>query len=121
MNIDTKNIQDPNIFGELLRHTFFTKEGYGCYSNFNVESNFVRNPLPHDYYEYLGFYLADDAEDYDIYFYQDRDNPKICLAYYWDGDGTLVVSDGERIAVNDDCKKDYYWKFYAPKKEIFVK
>jgi hypothetical protein len=111
MNLNTNNIQDPSLFGELLRHLFFTKDGYGCYSNFKVESNFVRNPLPNEHYKYLGFDCSDDAEGYNIHFYQDRDNPKVCFSYYWDGDGTLVVSDGERVAVNNDCKKDYVWKF----------
>ncbi len=36
----------------------------------------------------------------------------IIIAWHWDGgDGTLVVFDGKRIAINNDCKKDSGWKW----------
>lgn len=107
MNIsfDTTKIQDPNKFGELLREYFFTKEGIGCYSNFEVEPFMFQGEPPASIKEFFG-----DCENA-IHFYISRDNQSLWLAWTWDGDGTLIVSDGERIAENHDCKKGYGWRF----------
>ena len=108
MNINTNLIKDPNLFGELLRYYFFTKdEGYGCYENFKVESFMTEGVFPK---EPINKYFGEHWEN-KIYFYADQTNLNIWLAYSWDGDGTLIVSDGNRVAINDDCKKSYNWEW----------
>ena len=34
---------------------------------------------------------------------------KIHLGWYWEGDGTLIFIEGDKMAINTDCKCDYYW------------
>lgn len=107
ISFDTTQIKDPNRFGELLREYFFTKDkGYGCYQNFELEPFMVKGAVTP--------YIASFFEGYDgtIHFYAAKNNLNLWLAWQWDGDGTLIVCDGERIAVNDDCKKNYNWRFY---------
>jgi hypothetical protein len=33
------------------------------------------------------------------------------VAWFWDGDGTLVVGYNGRFAINDDCKKAANWEW----------
>ena len=106
ISFDTSKIKDANKFGELLREYFFTKDkGRGCYENFELEPFMVRGEVTPYVQEFFG------NCDSTVYFYANQDNLHVWYAYMWDGDGTLIVSDGERIAVNHDCKKDYRWKF----------
>lgn len=106
ISFDTTQIKDPNKFGELLREYFFTKnKGYGCYENFEVEPFMILGPVTPYIKEFFG-----DC-DSPIRFYASQNNLNLWLAWQWDGDGTLVVCDGERIAVNGDCKKNYNWKW----------
>jgi hypothetical protein len=118
---NTSNIQDPNIFGELLREAIFTKKKdkqgykqYGCYDNFEVEKDFIapdaksRNDLLKQFESELG---EDGVQC--AYLYVHKDNPAIFVIWYWDGDGMLIVSDGEREACNDDCKKSHNWEFLS--------
>lgn len=42
-------------------------------------------------------------------FYREKE---LVVSWYWEGDGTLLFFDcitGNGV-VNDDCKKDHYWK-----------
>lgn len=116
ITIDTsKDLLDANSFGEFFRRYFFTKnEGRGCYANFNLEP-FMRScevsEWPKDLYKLLGFFEAEDMKEFDVRVYRHKINPECFCAWYWDGDGTLLVSDGTKMARNDDCKKDYTWKF----------
>jgi len=105
ITIDTENINAANEFGETLRKYFFTKnKGYGCYENFEVEPFLRADYLTESQIEaYFG-----DIESKCYYF---RGMNHEWMAYNWDGDGTLVVSDGKRIAINHDCKKSYNWNF----------
>jgi len=111
ISIDTTKITDPDKFGELLREYFFVKNrGLGCYQNFELEPFMVPGVVTPYIKEFFG-----DPETWDanakIYFYAVRDNLNIWCAYKWDGDGTLIVCDGARIAENHDCKKNYKWRF----------
>jgi hypothetical protein len=106
VSTDTSEIKDPNKFGELLREYFFTKDkGRGCYQNFELEPFMIKGAVT----PYVQSFFGDC--DSTIHFYATRDNLNIWCAYQWDGDGSLIVCDGERIAVNHDCKKDYNWRF----------
>lgn len=107
ISIDTTKIKDPNKFGELLREYFFTKnKGLGCYENFEVEPFMIRGTVTPFVDEFFG-----DNWESPICFYAAMNNLNLWCAYSWDGDGTLIVCDGERIAENHDCKKSYNWTF----------
>jgi hypothetical protein len=100
ISTDTLKIKDANKFGELLREYFFTKDkGRGCYENFELEPFMVRGEVA----PYIQSLFGDC--DSTVHFYANRNNLNQWCAYMWDGDGTLIVSDGERVAVNGDCKK----------------
>lgn len=106
ITIDTKDMT-ADEFGEFFRNYFFTKgKGFGCYANFEVEPFMMETALsPQKVREHFG------EIDSKPYYFVQRDNLSIWMAYHWDGDGTLVVSDGERICINNDCKKSYGWEF----------
>jgi len=51
-----------------------------------------------------------EAIAYDRFYYSKKLD--LYLAWHWDGDGTLIFIDkNNKIVVNTDCKKDYYWNF----------
>ncbi len=105
ITLDTATITCPNKFGELLREQFFTKDGYGCYQNFTLIPEFVLVNNKHAWRELL------DGETIEYITYHHKDNPKIFVGWYWDGDGTLVIGDGDRIVINTDCKKSNRWEW----------
>lgn len=134
MPIDTHSISNANVFGELLRQFAF-KEETGCYSCFDLEDGFVKvSPdsesgvailtalelTSDDLTENLT-YATTPREQAEISarFYEDLDkavanlwsNGTVHLGWVWDGDGTLVVIEGGRAAINTDCKKDYTWEW----------
>ena len=118
---ETSSIVDVNTFGETLRKYFFLphKEygvyGLGCYSTFDLTENF--KALDHTTDEFISMataYFPEAMTDWDkdgIHIYQDKDNHLIFVMWRWDGDGTLIVSDGDRVAINSDCKKCHGWQF----------
>ena len=109
ISTDTTKIKDADKFGELLRECFFTKDkGRGCYENFELEPFMIQGVVTPYIQSLFGDPLTWDAK---IYFFALKDNLNIWCAYSWDGDGTLIVSDGTRIAENSDCKKDYNWRW----------
>lgn len=125
--IDTTNTKDADQFGEILREYAF-KERFGCYTTFEVEDEFIEvsksTELGIKLLELLGFnndsYNSaikrkdERTEDMCINIRDNShmfSNGQIHLAWHWDGDGHLVFIEGERIAENRDCKKDYNWKW----------
>lgn len=108
LKIDTNDIHDPDILGELLRQLSFTNEGYGCYENFNLRKEFT----PQD--NEVAAKLIDDGygeTDEDILEYAKSFTNGIWnVAWYWDGDGTLVFWNEDFAVINEDCKKEYGWK-----------
>jgi hypothetical protein len=38
-------------------------------------------------------------------------NGPMVVAWFWDGDGVLLVGEGEEWAVSEDCKKDNKWSW----------
>lgn len=123
ITFDSTKIQDPNIFGEFLREQFFTKKSdkwgrrLGCYDNFDLEPFFII-PQPtvrkhliktHQDFGLLPINEEDERSIQQVFVH--KDNDKVFVIWFADGDITLIVSDGERTAANDDCKKSYGWKF----------
>ncbi len=109
--INTTELTDANKFGEILRENLFTQNGFGCYQNFDLIDDFG------SYYKGNSLY---DSIHKKYFAYLDDDNPvvyvsiknkKVFVAWHWDGDGTLIVSDGQRAAINTDCKKSDRWQW----------
>ena len=120
-------IRDPNVFGEVLRDLIFNtndKYSYGCYTCFDLRKGFKEISIESELGQWLKKILAESYQWPDIMepphqeeldevvrlgkFYS---NGQIHCAWFWDGDGCLVVSYGSRTVVNDDCEKDYGWEW----------
>ncbi len=113
---DTTKIIGADQFGEVLREHFFVKkkdDDYGCYSTFTLTDNFKRLDLTADrFIDLANFYFVGAIEQGgkdSIVIAEDKDNHDIFVMWYWNGDGMLVVSDGNRVALSSDCKKDNRW------------
>ena len=119
---DTQKMTDPNEFGETLRDYCFIPDkygwgDYGCYSTFELRPEFKQIFLPNPIYTRLWKLAGMDNIDDIITFYC-YSNGTIHLGWYWDGDGTLIIQEGDKIACNDDCKKDYNWHWLGENGEI---
>jgi hypothetical protein len=120
-----------NTIGEKLRNFSFIPEGEndrGCYSTFNVNSDFEKiNEKDKKYHKAISIIAFNkiidykdldneekeyynDIKNYNQIYYNNKE--KILMAYYWDGDGTLIFKRKNKIFINSDCKKDYKWKYY---------
>lgn len=128
--LDTQKIEDANDFGEALRKYSF-KEETGCYSCFDLLDSFVKvkkhsktfkffsNILLGSVYEYVYRNECDEKEAKKLLqedmkrcvVYEHRTFP-VQIAWFWDGDGTLIIKEKDKIAINRDCKKDYTWSWY---------
>lgn len=119
-------IENPDSYGEMLRSNFFVGEGFGCYSTFELRPEFrivdKESPLGKTALRCLfsDFYWYSEPESLEYKTEVSRAHifatQNHVVAWWWDGDGTLVVGDINagsisRAAINDDCKKDRYWKF----------
>ena len=114
---DTQKMDNPCEFGETLRDYCFIPNEYGqdvgCYSTFTLRPEFKKiskkSELGKRLLEYLGWDTEynDDIKDM-AHLYS---NNGIHIAWYWDGDGTLVFWEGNKVVYNGDCKKDYVWEW----------
>ncbi len=116
-----------DTLGEFLRmKCFIPKDKYGCYSTFKLESNFgkiefnselgkkllkflydSKTKYESNSDEYLEIYTLENfIDDYKPSLYS---NGEINIAWYWDGDGTLLFNTDEFTIINRDCKKSYGW------------
>lgn len=127
--IDTEIMDDANEFGEALRnHVFVTDEhggDYGCYSTFETRPEF--KPVDEDSElgkELLVAIHGDKPKPEDDWGWDANvratallSNGKIHVAWYWDGDGTLLIVEqedcGYRAAINHDCKKAHEWAWVS--------
>ena len=111
---------DPCVFGEDLRSQVFVGAGLGCYSNFELNPALLPIPFESAMGRQALRWLFDGCDP--DYLQEVIARVKIVAsgsmlaAWYWDGDGVLLVGsvrDGviSRAAVNDDCKKDYVWQW----------
>lgn len=120
-----EELRDPNLFGEIMRDAVFIQDRekwlYGCYSTFELKDGFEEITSGEQYEIALkkilknNFSYGYDEEDekelqekLKVYYNKERG---ILAAWYWDGDGTLLVAINGKFAINDDCKKSYRWKF----------
>jgi hypothetical protein len=115
MTSPSPETRNPNLFGETLRERYFTKgEGKGCYENFTLEKEFVAAALGDRaaiLRAMLDAQLLPVGQIADTQIFTRKDDPNMFAAWFWDGDGMLVVSDGVRTAYNADCKKSHGWSF----------
>lgn len=119
VTIDTQNIEDANQFGEALRNYCFIPDTYGgtygCYSTFELRPEFEKVKKSSRLgIELLSLFSNNYCEDYisevkkRSQFYS---NGIIHLMWFWDGDGTLLIIEGNKKAINYDCKTDYEWEW----------
>ena len=115
--IDTTEIDSPDEFGELLRK-YVIKDidnGFPFYSNFELKDSAKRQSPNSPFYKFVeshmkytslnGEEIIESYDSYSVMHYVDG----VFVACHWDGDGTLIVSDGNRAVVNYDCKKELGW------------
>lgn len=115
---DTQELDNPNEFGELLREHCFEDtpcptitgfhKPYGCYSTFDLKDGFEKLSGDNKIYkrlEKLSGILNGDGRAY----FHAYSNGQIHLGWWWDGDGTLIIQEGNKIAINNDCKSSYGW------------
>ena len=110
-----------NFVGELLHYRcFIPKDQIGCYSTFELTPDFKKVEYESELGEkLLKFLNEDDSFENELYplseFIEDYhptlySNGEISIAWYWDGDGTLLFHTKEFTLINTDCKKkDYGW------------
>jgi len=106
------NIKSPNVFGEVIRDIAFTNEGFGCYDNFKLEQSFkeIQSHQSKDAKKIRE--IISNIEEIDPSLIPVFSNGELTLGWNWDGDGFLVVTDGKRIAYNNDCKNDNDWAYW---------
>jgi hypothetical protein len=120
MLVDIKTL-DADMFGEILRKKSFQDNGFGCYSTFDMRPQFYQHTegalfekainmiLNHDYGSEFDDEDKQELASRIMVYYSECDD--ILVAWYWDGDGTLLVGTGGKFSINSDCKKDHYWEF----------
>lgn len=121
-----EQLQDPDAFGEACRDLIFNQvtEGesqytyrkLGCYDTFELREGVKHFDPCLLTTKALQLLLGDG----DIYMDElprvhaargTYNGVQVTAAWYWDGDGTLLVISGEKWAINDDCKKNYGWQW----------
>lgn len=121
--------ESPDAIGEILRKWAFARDGYGCYSTFDVRPEFESvTPSYLEFSKIMGrpyspskdhSYGWDDTDDEIMQRMSWFKHPNgIEMGWYWDGDGTLCFYVPELeddfydgTVTNDDCKKSHGWEF----------
>lgn len=117
----------PNALGEILREWAFIGNGYGCYENFDVREEFIKQPITEREFKFL-MSRPSEVDHENTWGFWDEDvftrgewykHPNgIEMGWFWDGDGTLAFFIPEMadeiytgILINGDCKHDNEWDF----------
>ncbi len=102
--------KNPDIIGEALRNYCFVGPGFGCYESFELRPEFIRMPSNGELSKQIIPYLeTDETDKINIYISVVKDDA-IIVAWFWDGDGTLVFICNNQVFRNNDCKKDHGWE-----------
>lgn len=105
---DTQTTIIPDEFGELLRDYSF-KEQTGCYNCFDLVYGFLPVEKRDSLYQWALDQILPDNQNINAFIHPDMD---IFIAWDWSsGDGALLIKEGNRAAINTDCKKDYNWRW----------
>jgi len=118
MSFNISSTANLNVLGEALRDYAFIKHNehdYGCYSTFDLLPEFVSVSDVAQREKYLKLLHGKKALKCDRDWCESvteifSDGDSITVAWYWDGDGTLLFEIDSKIIINDDCKKDNRWK-----------
>lgn len=104
---DTSKMENPDEFGEALLEWAFPG-GFRGFAVVNSSLQEIKPPLRvirailgknnHDWYD-----KTDEAR---VRCFTSND---ITIAWFWDADGILYVKEGDKEAINYDCKKDFGW------------
>lgn len=105
-------MKDPNVVGEFLRNEIFDQtNGLGCYASFEFNEGFEETFRGNMSLGFLywwgrpGDVLGDKLKETFI------TNGEIEAAWYWDGDGYLLIKWEDIFVENADCKNTNYWNF----------
>ena len=129
VEVDLKT-DDVNFCGELLRKRVFEHKkewDLGCYSTFEVQRGYKQGNISDQKYKFLWRYIygllseGEDAE-WEMSVTKVVENDYFIAAWYWDGDGTLVIYSKEDNVIfeNSDCKKTNYWVRYECSKDVYT-
>ena len=112
-------MEDSNRFGEALRNYCFIPDECGgttgCYSTFKLRPEF--KPIKKDSKKWKKLFNLIVGECDKEYIAEVRDRIKmfsdgnIHLAWYWDGDGSILIVEGDKGVINTDAKCDYTWEW----------
>lgn len=109
-------LQSPDIMGEALRDYCFIGEGLGCYETFELREGFTpiykESRTGQTLIRALG-YQEDENDSPSVHLYHDE-TTNIFIAWYWDGDGTLLIGYDNKWMFNTDCKRRLDWEFTNP-------
>lgn len=107
--INLRRVRSSNALGELFRSYAFDcdETEVGCYSCFDLAESFEKikdKGILKDISELLGL---DEGEHFEAS--QDKESGLV-VAWFWEGDGTLLFIYDEIVVCNTDCKKNYGWE-----------
>lgn len=105
---------DPNVLGEFLRYSTFTKDGgIGGYSNLRFEKGWVAESVySNSYKSFIKTFKLEEVENTKIYY---NGILNLFCCNYSDGDSVLIFwfPEGSFYIVNYDCKKVTNWKWLS--------
>jgi len=109
-------LKSPDIMGEALRDYCFIGEGLGCYETFELREGFT--PIEKDSRTgqtllHAIAYQEEEKDAQSVHLYYDL-TTNIFIAWYWDGDGTLLIGYDNKWVINTDCKRRMDWEFTNP-------
>lgn len=113
--------QSANLVGEILREETFA-EGLGCYYCFDIKPHFEKMDnkeavalVAKDWWGGIpdeADFMAAGAYEELLERLEAFSGPDYNVAWYWDGDGTLLFwKEHDFAVINNDCKKSYGWEF----------
>lgn len=136
--IDTETVEDPNIFGEILREAYFIdymslsemrlKSGFNEFFGPGTEdtdpASLILSSFGYTQIPDMSIYRGDEYEE----FWKNRESrnivvlsktrmyfapPDLYAAWFWDGSGSgsMVLGEKNRFVLNTDMRLDNNWQW----------